>query len=1121
MAKILGSLPSKFSAFVTAWDNVDAANQTVSNLTTRLLKEEGRMSTMDELAESLSVTGINKPKNIQNFHKNLYQKNYHQDKNPKKKSSLQQSGSRQMSNIECYYCHKFGHVMANCRKRLNRAKNKDNDGVNDDSSNINAFVSESLIDWSVALNTDVKDAWIFDSGASKHMSHHRGWFSSFSTCDGDKVVLGDGTTCDVKGHGTIMIKTFVHNKWIDSMLQDVLFVPTLNKNLLSGGACMKRNYDVLFKKDRVEILSNGVLKAIGIKQQNNLFRMIFKVVPDEANTHTTSSLKIWHERLGHVGINVIHETMKKNLVDGASLTDNDNNFFCEACQMGKSHRLPFMKNVPPRNVKVGEFIHSDVAGPMQETSLGGSRFYVNFKDHVSSFRCIYFMKHKSDVLEKFKEYEAMVRNKFGHSIKILRVDNGKEFINSAMMDFMISHGILLETTAPYTPQQNGRSERDNRTIMESARTMLHASGLPLRLWAEAVNTAVYSLNRTSSSQVKDTPSEIWMSRRPNVAHMKIFGTIAFAHTPKMKRKKLDAKSRKMFFVGYQKESTNYRLYDPDTGQIVISREVVFNEKQIGNVSSHASGDNFSISLDDTQIIPDDLIQTVPNTLDEQEHCREHDQSDSNQEEDDFADAFQSPCLQERQQASNYNFRDRSSMVKPARYRANYTEYVEPASYEDAVTCDHKRQWQEAVNEELRAHEKNDTWILISLPKCKKVISSTWVFKIKHSPMDDNVRFKARLCARGFSQRAGIDFHETFAPVVRYDSVRILLALAAEMDLEIGQFDVKTAFLHGDIDEEIYMEVPKGITAKKGVVCKLNKSLYGLRQASRCWNVKFDSFLKKFNFVQSSADPCVYHSDFQSERAYLALYVDDGLILTSSQKLLDSILYHLKSTFEITEGKADYFVGLQIKRVRKDKIIIIHQQVYTETVLKRFQMFEAKPAATPIDTHVNLTLAENSENEQNCPFREAIGNLMFLAIVSRPDLAYAVGYVSRFLSRYSHEHWQAVKRILRYLKSTTRVGIVYRGNHNNFLLTGYSDSDYAGDLDTRRSTTGYLFCLSDGPITWCSQRQKVVALSTTESEFIAACAAAKEAIWLNRFLLDLKCSYSESVTLHVDNQRLLD
>lgn len=605
--------------------------------------------------------------------------------------------------------------------------------------------------------------------------------------------------------------------------------------------------------------------------------------------------------------------------------------------------------------------------------------------------------------------------------------------------------------------------------MESARTMLLPSGLLRRLWAEAVNTAVYCLNRISSSQVKDTtPFEIWMNRKPNLSHMRVFGTTAFVHVPKMKRRKLDAKYKKMFLVGYQNESSNYRLYNPDTGQIVISRDVIFDENQFGNVFKQTDDNVFHMPIkDDVQeheMASDDIVQTVPDVQNNENHRRLSQSDTTSMEEDEFEDTFQSPQITGRLQRLGYNLRERNSIVKPARYQSNFAEYAEPISYDDAVSCDQKLQWQEAIHEELQAHERNGTWTLTILPVNKKAISSIWVFKIKHSPTDRNVRFKVRLCARGFSQKAGIDYHKTFAPVVRYDSVRVLLALAAELDLEIGQFDVKTAFLYGDMTEEVYMKVPKGMTTKKGIVCKLNKSLYGLKQASRCWNIKFDAFLKIFNLIQSTADPCVYCRDLQNDRVYLALYVDDGLIFASSQKLLDFILSHLRSVFEITEGKADYFVGLQIERIRKDKIIFIHQQAYAETVLKRFQMFEAKSVSTPADPHKYLTSANDNKLEQNFPFREAIGNLMFLAIVSRPDLMYVVGYASRFLSKYSHEHWQFVKRIFRYLKGTTRVGIIYQGSHERLLLTGYSDSDYAGDMDTRRSTTGYLFSLSNGPVT---------------------------------------------------------
>lgn len=358
----------------------------------------------------------------------------------------------------------------------------------------------------------------------------------------------------------------------------------------------------------------------------------------------------------------------------------------------------------------------------------------------------------------------------------------------------------------------------------------------------------------------------------------------------------------------------------------------------------------------------------------------------------------------------------------------------------------------------------------------------------------------------------------FSPVVRYESVRTLIALAAQRNLEIKHFDVKTAFLHGDLNEEIYMDVPEGVKAKKGQVCRLQKSLYGLKQASRQWNSKFNSFLKTFNFVQSNADSCVYKGCFKNTSLFLALYVDDGLLLAESREALDEMLNELRSNFEITEESSKFFAGMQIQRDRDKGAIFIHQSRYIERILARFGMIDAKPVRTPADPHSIASLSSASQTDNiDFPYREAIGSLMFLVQLTRPDLTYIVSFLSRFLTCPSNEHWCTVKRIFRYLRRTMNFGIRYQSCNDDISLKGYSDADYAGDAMTRRSTTGYIFVISGGAVSWSSKRQRMVSLSTTEAEYVAASEASKELVWLRRLLNDVDCRCDKPSVLLVDNQ----
>jgi len=742
---------------------------------------------------------------------------------------------------------------------------------------------------------------------------------------------------------------------------------------------------------------------------------------------------------------------------------------------------------------------------MPLSSLGGSNFYVNFKDDSTGYRVIYFIKHKSDVLDKLKQFVNLVETRHQRRVKTLHVDNGREYCNEATVKYLCSKGIMLETTAPYTPEQNGRAERDNRYIVECARTMLHAKGLPENLWAEAMNTACYILNRTPTVTNKGVaPYEAWTGKKSRLDHIKIFGSDAFVHVPKQLREKWDSKSEKMVLVGYQADSCNYRMYNPRTGKIIVSRDVVIHET----------------SFDQRMESEHEALLPLSSSVDQEEETAYKDTHKSCDEkfdpkEENVREMTQPQVLEDRKQT----LRDRKTLKIPNRYEANLAEFDEPTTYEEAISCENSAHWMKAINEELEAHETNGTWTFEDLPSGKKTIGSKWVFKVKYSPTQDTYRYKARLCAKGFTQEKGIDYQEIFAPVVRYDSIRVMLALAAQQDLCTFQFDVKTAFLNGDLNEEIYLEIPEGVIATStNKVCRLHKSLYGLKQAPRSWNHKFDLFMKQFNLIPSKADPCVYIGNFNSGIIYLCIYVDDGLLLASSKEVLNVVLSELKANFKITGGDANYYVGMEIVRDIGNKRVFIHQSSYIKRVLHRFNMLDARSKETPADLGVSLHSAGDvNGNSNNIMYRQAIGSLIFLATVTRPDIAFIVNYLSRFMSNYNESHWNEVKKIFRYLKGTSGLGILYEKSTENTCLQGFSDADYACDLDTRRSTTGYLFKLAGGAVTWGSLRQRTVSLSTTEAEYIAACEAVKEAIWLKQLLKDSQNPCLNPIIVNVDNQ----
>lgn len=1059
ITKILGSLPPKYWSIRQAWLSLEESKQTITNLTARLLDEERNLGSQIETQTALATSISN--------------------------SSQQNKTKSYKSKVTCYNCERKGHFARDCRlpKKENRSRcnNKQSTAFN---TELETFTNEH----------NEEEKWIMDSGASQHMCPHLNYFSSINETSDLFVKLGNNEKLQVKGIGIIEIQKWINGKWIDGKIENVWFIPDLKRNLFSEGVITRKGFSIVKGNEHANIYENNLLIASALRDENNLYNLQIRVKfpKAEANSVSVGSLQTWHERLGHLNKKSLKELFSKNLIDGVKLCESDD-FFCEGCVYGKQHRLKFEPREKLEN-KPGEFIFSDVCGPMSTESIGGSRYFILFKDDSTGYREVKFLKHKSDVYDRFSDFIKMCKTKFGYNIKRVRVDNGTEFINKRMSNLFSENGIILETTGIYTPEQNGRCERDNRTIVENARSMLYTKDLPLELWAEAVNTAVYLLNRTPTKQVKSsTPFEKWTGRKPNLQHVKVFGCEAYLHVPDNLRKKLERKSRKFMLVGYDGESTNYRLYDPHTKEIKVSRNVIFNEASKVNIPR---------------------INTILINLNEDNDSEKVIEKETREEKsEDLSDVMQENN-QSTQQQQEYNLRSRRN-IKPPDYLTNFelnlTECYVPTTYEEAVKGENSLKWKEAITEELQALEDNNTWEIMKLPPKKTTIGSRWVFRIKETPGKD-IRFKARLCAKGCSQTKGVNYNETFAPTTRYDTIRVLLSVAVQKQLKILQFDVKTAFLHGELEEEVFMLPPEGTSISKDTVCKLKRSLYGLKQSPRCWNKKFNQFLKSYDFKQCEADKCVYVSNkTKDSETILVLYVDDGLIMTSDINDLNDFIEDLKIKFQATVFDVSYFVGLEI--IQKPNSIFIHLNSYIKNMLSKLNLSEIKPSDTPVDPNTVLVRDMDSEQFDEYKYRQAVGCLTFATVTVRPDIAYAVNLVSRFQHCATKTHWNAILRIFRYLKHTSNFGIEYVYKPE---LNGYSDADFGGDRDTRRSTSGYVFLYGQGAVTWASRRQTSVALSTTESEYVAASLATKELIWLRQLFSEVNVN-TDTSTIFIDNQ----
>lgn len=420
--------------------------------------------------------------------------------------------------------------------------------------------------------------------------------------------------------------------------------------------------------------------------------------------------------------------------------------------------------------------------------------------------------------------------------------------------------------------------------------------------------------------------------------------------------------------------------------------------------------------------------------------------------------------------------------------------------------------------------ENHTWDLCPLPEGQNAIGNKWVFKVKYNADGSIEKYKARLVVKGYSQKEGIDYNKTFAPVAKFNSIRTIIALAAHYNLELHQMDVVTAFLNGMLTEEIYMDQPEGFQQGKGLVCKLNRTLYGLQQSSREWYMKIHEALLSNHFVRSQADFSIYV--YNEGGVIIALYVDDLLIASKDLAKIVEIKQALSRRFKMKDlGKAHYCLGIQIIRDRENKTIKLSQTRYADTILERFNMANCKPISTPMEPGLRLSknmspqLPSKDAEMENFPYQQAIGSIMYLMTGTRPDLAFAVGAVSQHMQKPGLQHWKAVKQILRYIQATKDWSLTYSGNDNNALI-GYSDSDFAGCIDTARSTTGYVFTFAGAAITWSSKRQQSVAQSTSEAEYMGMSLACREATWIRALLDNLGHTQERPTLLYGDNQSCL-
>ncbi len=994
-----------------------------------------------------------------------------------------------------------------------------------------------------------KTAWYIDSGATAHRTHDRSAFISYESINPFPVQMGDSSSALAVGKGTVRLRICKDNKLAICDLRDVLYVPSFVYSLISVPTLANRGLSVEISATQAKIFHNRQIVATGTRNKGLYVLDLFKSPDNRETALASASLQLWHERLGHVHKAGIQDMAKNEVVKGMNIsTTNPTPEACEACIAGKMHRTPIPRASTTRADGLLDLVHTDVAGPLPVPSKGGALYFVTFIDDRSRWLTVYPIKSKSDCFPCFLMFRSRAETQTGRKIKAIRSDGGGEYLSNEFKNFLVDKGIHHQRTCSYTPQQNGVAERMNRTLKDLVRAMLKHMNIANEFWAEALSTAAYIRNRVTSRSLpkNKTPFHIWFKKAPDLSHLRVFGSKCWYKENNPNLGSLDSRAREALMLGYAANQKAYKLRDTNKGEIAVSRDVVFNENgtisneckkrndiDIGNYNEDPSDDyvpsDESGNSEDSEEAGNTASEdpTLTETVDGTEEFESA--NDTGHADEGISEPHESPALN-RVSPARFVAGARRSLRQRRQpgewWKATALSSVaaeDPLSFSAATKGENAESWLAAIKTELDAIEDNKTWTLVPRTEADNILTSKWVFKCKEILKADgkiSKKYRARLVSRGFQQKEGIDYHETYAPVVKFTTLRMFLSLVAHLDLHCHQMDVKTAFLNGDLEQDVYMEQPEGCIdpERPDYVCKLEKALYGLKQAPRQWFAKINSFLtRQLKFKSSPYDPCLYYYNSNGKKALISLYVDDLLLAASDLNFLQKIKQDFCKRFKMEDcGEASVCLGLEIHRNRSKKTLHVSQSRYAEKVLKRFGMESSKPVVTPMDKQLEQQDIEGEPVESSL-YRQAIGCLMYLAVGTRPDIAFAVSRLAQFVEHPTHNLWVAVKRVLRYISGTRDLGIEY-STSESLSPVGFSDSDWGGCKINRKSTTGYAFTMAGGAISWKSKKQGCVAQSSSEAEYMALSSAVKEAIWLSK-IFDLTTSQSDTnpIAIFVDNQ----
>nr|KAJ0190081.1 hypothetical protein LSAT_V11C800430260 [Lactuca sativa] len=954
---------------------------------------------------------------------------------------------------------------------------------------------------------------------------------------GPAVTYGDNGKGFTKGYGNIKCNNVI--------FQNVSYVKGLKHNLISISQLCDADYEVHFTKKEGRVVNTDKNIVLSASRKDDIY-VLDMFSSDKALMHCfftksqTNLSWIWHKRFSHLNFKNLSKISNQDLVRGLPKFSVVKDKMCSACEQGKQTKSSFKpKSCSSISVPL-HLLHMDLFGPIPVRSLGGNKYTLVVVDEFTRFTWVIFLKKKSQAAQEIISLIRKNETLTGLKVKQLRSDHGTEFRNSTLEEFCDHKGIGQNFSAPRTPQQNGVAERRNRTLIEAGRTLMIHAGLPMSFWAEAVNTTCFTRNRSLIHRIhKKTPYEMLKDRKPDVSFFHVFGCLCYILNQRDPRSKFEPKADKGIFVGYSSISKAFRVFHVNRQCVEESIHVKFDEESYTDEKVTHSPSIFqellSCPFDESPcaeeksdssdpIIPvpcplsqDTTATSADNSLDADETLEAEDSPETDNVSVSISPKSTS-VIEHRDHLVNRiignvhdGVRTRSSILNNFCMYVNFVSMILPDKVHTALQ---DADWIKAMQEELNQFKRHNVWTLVLRPSGKSITGTHWVYRNKVDKDGIISRNKARLVAQGFTQIESIDYGETFAPVARIEAIRLFLAYASYMNFIVYQMDVKTTFLNGVLEEEVFLNQPPGFVDKDhpDYVYRLDKAVYGLKQAPRAWYETLTSYLLENRYRRGAIDNTLFIKNKGSDMVLVQIYVDDIIFGSPNETLSKEFAEIMSQRFEMSMmGKMTFFLGLEVQQQKTG--ISICQSKYISDLLVKYSLSDCKPASTPVSKTDMLHADPTGTNVNHSLYRGMIGSLLYLT-ASRPDIMFGTILCARFQANPKESHLMAVKRIFRYLKGTQNLALWYPRD-SAFELYGYTDSDYAGcNLDKKSTSSGCHF-IGNRLISWSCKKQTSVAISTAEAEYVAAGRCCAQLLWIQNQLLDYGFKFSKT-PIYCDN-----